>query len=109
MGGLLQILGYVCGIGSLVCFILVLIQMFKRGQTGLGVACIVLAFCCGIGGLVAFIYGWMKAKEWNIQNIMFAWTGFFVVGLVINGLQFNTIMEQIQQQLKQQGGGLPKR
>ena len=41
--GLLAILG----IGSLVCFILVLIKMFQQGQTGLGIACIVLAFCTG--------------------------------------------------------------
>ena len=78
--GLLQA---VVGLGSLVCFILVLIQMFQRGQTGLGIACIVLIFCVGIGALIAFVYGWMKATEWNIKNIMLAWTGCWVVGLLL--------------------------
>ncbi len=81
---LLTLLGWVLGIGSLICFILVLIQMFKRGQTGLGIACIVLLFCCGIGLLIAFVYGWINAKAWGIQNIMLAWTGCFVVGILIN-------------------------
>ena len=83
MGTLLQLLGFVCGIGSLICFILVLIQMFQRGQTGLGIACIVLFFCC-IGGLIAFVYGWMNAKAWDIQNIMMAWTACFIAGILIN-------------------------
>ena len=82
---LLSLLSWVLGIGSLICFILVLIQMFKRGQTGLGIACIVLVFCC-IGGLVAFIVGWMNAKAWDIQNIMLAWTVCFVAGILINVL-----------------------
>ena len=73
MATLLQLIGAVCGIGSLICFILVLVQMFKREQTGLGIACIVLLLCA-IGGLIAFIYGWIKAKEWDIQNVMLAWT-----------------------------------
>jgi hypothetical protein len=65
MGVLGQILCILAGLGSLVCFILVLVQMFQRGQTTLGIVCIVLVFC-GIGGLIAFIYGWMKHREWGI-------------------------------------------
>ena len=86
MGALLSLIALACGIGSLVCFILVLIQMFQNDQVGLGVACIVLAFVCGIGGLVAFIMGWVNASKWNIHNIMWAWTGCAVVGLLIQGL-----------------------
>src|SRR5690242_10501235 len=59
-----QVLYGIGGLGALVCFILVVVQMFQRGQTGLGVACIVLLFCCGIGNLVAFVYGWMRHREW---------------------------------------------
>ena len=69
----------VCIIGSLVCFILVLIQMFQNDQTGMGIACIVLGLVCGIGGLVAFIVGWMNAAKWNIKNVMLVWTGCFAV------------------------------
>src|SRR5207245_758609 len=70
-------------LASLVCFILVLIQMFQRGQTGLGIACIVL-ICCGIGGLVAFIYGWMKSNEWGIKNLMLAWAGLIVLAIIVD-------------------------
>lgn len=83
MISLLWLLGVVCGIGSLICFILVLIQMFQRGQTGLAIASIVLAFCCGIGELIAFVYGWMNAQAWNIQNIMMAWTACIIAGILI--------------------------
>lgn len=50
---LLQFLAVVCSIGFLVCFILVVIQMFQNEQKGMGIACIVLIFVCGIGGLVS--------------------------------------------------------
>ena len=39
---LLYLLAFVVGIGSLVCFVMVVVQMFKHDQTGLGIACIVL-------------------------------------------------------------------
>lgn len=84
MGGLLQVLGIIASIGSLVCYILVLIKMFQNGQTGLGIACIVLLFCCGIGGLIAFIYGWMKSSEWGIQNVMLIWTVLFIINIILN-------------------------
>ena|SRR5579863_7228871 len=61
-------------LANFVCFVLVLIQMFQRGTSGLGITCIVLAVCCGLGGLVAFIYGWLKAREWNINTLMTVWT-----------------------------------
>jgi hypothetical protein len=69
-----------CGRGESGLFVLVLIQMFQRGATGMGIACIVLGFCCGLGGLVAFIYGWVNARAWNINNLMTVWT----VAIVIN-------------------------
>ena len=84
MLGLLQIIGVICGIGSLVCYILVIVQMFQRGKTGLGIACLVLLLVCGVGGLVAFIYGWMNANQWGIKNIMLIWTGCIVVSLLCN-------------------------
>jgi hypothetical protein len=90
MGGVFGLLALLFSIGSLVCFILVLVKMFQNDQVGLGIACIVLIFVCGIGGLVAFIYGWVKAAEWNIQNIMLAWTGCVIGGVVVNVLAIAT-------------------
>ncbi len=107
---LLQLFQVVIGIGSLVCFVMVLIQMFQRGQTGLGIASIVLSLC-GIGPLIAFVYGWIKASEWGIQKLMLAWTGLIVVGMVVAGLavamggaalmndpEFQKQLQQIQKQ-----------
>jgi hypothetical protein len=92
------ILSAVAGIGSLVCFILVLVQMFNRGQTTLGIVCIVLLFCCGIGGLVAFVYGWMKHREWGITNVMIAWSCFWVLG-IIGGVMHPVNFQQFQPQV----------
>ena len=81
---MLQIIGGICAIVSLVCYILVIVQMFQRGKTGLGIACLLLLLLCGLGGLVAFIYGWMNVNEWGIKNIMLIWTGAIVVSLLCN-------------------------
>jgi hypothetical protein len=42
MGPVFYGLGSLCFLGSLVCFVLVLIQMFKREKTALAIAC---SFC----------------------------------------------------------------
>jgi hypothetical protein len=85
---LFQVLAAVSGIGSLVCFIMVLVKMFQQGKTGLGIACILLVFLCGIGALVAFIYGWINATEWGIKNVMLAWTACILVGILCNVVVF---------------------
>jgi hypothetical protein len=81
-----DILLALAGIGQLVCFILVVVKMFQRGQSMMGILCIVLFFCCYIGGLVAFIYGWVKSREWGITNIMYVWTGCWLVTVIGYGL-----------------------
>jgi hypothetical protein len=96
----LAILSWLVGIGVVVCHILVIVKMFQAGQTGLGVVCIILFFCCGIGLLITLIYGWMKATDWNIKQLMIVYTILFVVDLAISGAQFNEIKAQVQQQLE---------
>jgi predicted permease len=81
-----QILQWLAGLGSLVCFILVVVQMFQRGQSTMGILCIVLLFCCGVGGLIAFIYGWVKSREWGLTNIMLVWTVCYVVSFIGIGI-----------------------
>jgi hypothetical protein len=81
---LLQIIGGICGLIALVCYILVIVQMFQHGKTGLGIACLLLLLLCGVGGLVAFIYGWVNANEWGIKNIMLLWTACIIVSLLRN-------------------------
>jgi hypothetical protein len=82
MTALLQLLASAAWIGSLVCFVLMVIEMFRHGHTGLAIVCIVLAWFCGIGVLIAFIFGWSKVHEWNLQNLMTWWTTFIAVGLL---------------------------
>ena len=94
-----MVLGTVAGLGSLVCFVLVLVQMFQRGHTGLGITCIVLLFCCGIGALIAFIYGWINHREWGITTIMLIWTvciGLNIVGNVMAPPDFSQFQQQLQ-------------
>lgn len=68
---------------SLACFVMVIIKMFQSGDTGLGVACLLLILACGLGFLVTYIMGWVKAGQYGITNIMMAWTGCIVVGIIL--------------------------
>jgi hypothetical protein len=84
---------------SFVCFILVLIQMFQRGATGMGIACLALCLCCGLGGVITFIYGWVKARDWNIVNLMTVWTVAFAIQVVagsVNPAPFRQVRGMLQ-------------
>jgi hypothetical protein len=89
-------LSSVAGLGSLVCYILVLVAMFQRGQSGLAIVCLLLTLCCGIGALVVFIYGWVRAREWKLQNVMIVWTCAVILGIIGNAL--NPVQLQFLQQ-----------
>lgn len=78
VGGLLFLIALVLGI-------MVVVKMCKNGQQGLGIAAGVLMFCSGIGHLIALIFGWMKAKEWNIKSLMLGYT-FCLIGSLVIGL-----------------------
>ena len=74
-----DILYFAGSIGSLVCFIIVVIRLFKEKGAGLGI----LGILCGI---FTFIWGWMNASRLGIKNIMIAWTaciGLSVLGAVM--------------------------
>jgi hypothetical protein len=68
----------VCGILFLVFFvyfILVVVQMFKQNQTGLGITCLATYFLCGgLGAFIALIMGWVKAGEMGIKSLMWQFT-----------------------------------
>ena len=68
----------VLAIPSLVCLVLVIINMFQSGKTGLGITTIVLSLVCGIGGLIAFVWGWMNMGG----KVMIAWTIFTVISII---------------------------
>ncbi len=70
------------GIGSLVCWIMVLIKMFQNDKLLLGV----LGILCG---LWAFIWGWMKSGSLGLKKIMMIWSvciGLTIVGNVLYGV-----------------------
>jgi hypothetical protein len=92
----------VVGLASLVsfiCFVMVIIRMFQHGAAGVAIACIGLSLCCGLGGLIAFIYGWTKARQWNISNLMTAWTVAFAIDVVagiVNPAPFRQVREMLR-------------
>ncbi|NQT93847.1 MAG: hypothetical protein HQ559_13895 [Lentisphaerae bacterium] len=90
MDVLLQALMVIVGIISVVCWIMVLIKIFKD-NVGLGI----LGVVCG---LFAFIYGWVKVKEYAVKKIMIVWSIVFVVSLVLNALGAGAAFTQIMQQ-----------
>ncbi len=65
----------IIGLGALVCWIMVLIRMFKSGVlTGiLGLVC----------GLYAFIWGWLHSGE-GLRNVMIIWT-ILIIAAIASG------------------------
>src|SRR5688572_10889374 len=95
---LLQGLASITGLAVLVFHIIVIVKMFQRGQTALGVVAII-ATCCGIGPIVTLIMGWLRTREWDIStNLMLAYTITFVVYLVLFGLTYQQMMALLQAQ-----------
>jgi hypothetical protein len=78
VGHILSGIGFV---GSLVCFLIVIVKMFQKGSTGMAILCLLLVLCC-FGGLIAFILGWVKNKEWDIRTVMLVWTVCIIFGIV---------------------------
>jgi hypothetical protein len=83
----LALLSYVMGVFSLVCFVILLIKIFQSGQTGLGIACVVLA-PCGIGVIIALVIGWQNADRWKIRNLIMLFTVSIVVSILFYGVLF---------------------
>ena len=70
-------LSYIFGIGSLICFILVVIKLFKKEGVGLGILGVICA-------LYTFIWGWINHKKQDITTIMIIWSVLIVISLIIN-------------------------
>jgi hypothetical protein len=96
---MLPILALLCGLAMLVCFTLVVVKMFQNGKTTPGIVSLV-GLLCGIGMIFAFVYGWMKAKDWRITNIMIVWSIASVLYIALVAMSVPAMMEQarIQQE-----------
>lgn len=90
---LLQVLLVITAIVSIVCWIMVLIKIFKE-NVGLGI----LGLICG---LFAFIYGWVKVKEYAIKKVMIIWSIVFVISLILNALGAGAAFSQFMQQMQE--------
>lgn len=75
----MQTLASLVGLGSLVCFVIVVIKLFQQKGALHGI----LGILCA---LYTFIWGWQNAGSLNIKNIMMIWTALIVVGLGLNGV-----------------------
>jgi hypothetical protein len=75
----MAILAQLFGLGSLVCFIIIVIPLFKEK----GVLHGILGIICG---LYTFIWGWMNATRLGKKNIMMIWTGCILGGIIFNVL-----------------------
>lgn len=73
---MLGILALLALIGSVICWILVLIKIFQNDGALKGV----LGLICS---LFAFIWGWMNAGRLGIKNIMMAWTVLIILYAIL--------------------------
>ena len=64
------------GLASFVVFVVVLVKMVRQSGCLLGI----LGFFIP---LVAFIWGWVKAKELEITDIMLFWTFISVLSIIL--------------------------
>jgi hypothetical protein len=74
-----SLLSIAAGLGSLVCWIIVLIRMFKSA----GVLQGIIGIICAIW---AFIWGWMNVGPQNLRNVMLIWSVCIVISLLGSGL-----------------------
>ena len=74
---MMGILAILVGLGSLICFIIVLIKLFQTEGALKGI----LGLICS---LYTFIWGWINADRLGIKNIMLIWTLLIIVSIILN-------------------------
>lgn len=73
----MEIVGYVASAGSIICWIVTLIQMFQKDTVLKGI----LGIICG---LWAFIWGWMNTAKTGQKGLMIGWTVCIIIGTAAN-------------------------
>ena len=63
-------------LGMIVCWIMVLIRMFKDAGAVHGI----IGILCS---LYAFIWGWMNSGKLGLRNIMLAWTALLILYVIL--------------------------
>jgi len=75
---MLGILGWLAGLASFICFIIVLIKQFKEGGPLHGIIGIITC------GLWTLIWGWINAARLGITNLMLIWTLLYLAACILN-------------------------
>ena len=81
MAILLFLVSLIVGLGSFVCFIIVLTKLFPAE----GVLAGIFGVICGF---YTFIRGWQNAERYDLEPVMTMWTIFFVASLALRFLAF---------------------
>jgi hypothetical protein len=76
MGLVVLPLAVLVSLGSLICFIIVLVKLFQEEGAGKGI----LGLICGIYTL---IWGWQNATRLNINTLMLVWTVLIVISIIL--------------------------
>ena len=73
------IVNQICFWGCVICCVAVIVFMFRKGSTGLGIGSIIgTVLCCCPGFLITLIMGWVKSGQWNILWLMLIYTLLFL-------------------------------
>lgn len=94
---------------TLVCWIKVLIALFKNAGVGLGI----LGIICSI---FAFVWGWVKSGSLGLRNTMIVWT-LCIVGIIalqgtmaakmLSNPEFQKAIKDAQEQAQRQAAPAP--
>jgi hypothetical protein len=76
---LIGLVALVIWLGSLVCFVMVLIKLFQEKGALHGI----MGLICG---LYTFVWGWIHNARLGIKKIMMIWTVLLIVGMVLQGV-----------------------
>ncbi|HEV2862621.1 MAG TPA: hypothetical protein VGX48_16525 [Pyrinomonadaceae bacterium] len=72
----LGLLALLVMLGTIICFIIVLIKLFQNEGALKGI----LGLLCS---LYTFIWGWMNANRLGIRNIMLIWTALLILSFIL--------------------------
>lgn len=92
MQTLMMILMVAAMVVSLICWIMILVKIFKE-NIGLGI----LGIICS---LFAFIYGWVRVQEYQAKNIMLIWTIAWIVTIVAQALGAGEIIREVMSSME---------
>jgi len=65
------------GLGSLICFIIVLVKQFQNSGVVQGLVGIITC------GLWTFVWGWIKSGRYDFRVLMIIWTTLVIVQIIL--------------------------